>query len=213
MKSTNRVCIQCGEPFIGRADKKTCSDACRAQHRRDALAESENWTQEEEPEVYLQNEPRSSTPYTMAIPQRHVPEYVERQDTLADVFARLAREREIEAVEKENGKLDQRFCKFVNECLKADKMPFNDEDDDELQTWLDEVDELIVDYRAHSGLRVSNELTNGRLDDLHWLSDKFRRMLVKWQKQPTSWLSANEPVYLDISDKRRLHLREHLLKR
>ena len=37
MQQNERECPQCGNPYTGRADKQCCSEACKAQHRRDNL--------------------------------------------------------------------------------------------------------------------------------------------------------------------------------
>lgn len=109
-----------------------------------------------------------------------------------------------------NRKLDEQYIQFVNECLRADGDAFNDEDDDELQTWLDDADELIIGYRTHTGLHQLNNRAHARLDDLHWLRDKFRRMLTNWQKQEISRGRAPKPVELELSKKRVTVMRNHL---
>ena len=203
MKSTNRICIQCGEPFSGRRDKLSCSDACRAQHRRDNLSAADNWIEAEEPEEQEVYQPTRFKPDNrQPAVARPIPE---DDGPFEDLYTRLARERE----ENANKKLDLSYCKFMNECLKADGEAFNEEDDDELRTWLDEADELIIEYRTHTGLHQSDNRAHERLDDLHWLRDKFRQMLTKWQKQETSW-SGPKPVYLEFSEKRVALMRRHL---
>ena len=37
MQQKERECPQCGNTFTGRADKQFCSEACKAQNRRDNL--------------------------------------------------------------------------------------------------------------------------------------------------------------------------------
>ncbi len=127
------------------------------------------------------------------------------------LLAQVARGHKAKQEAEASRKLDERYEKFIDECLKADGEPFNDENDDELQTWLDEVDELIISYRTHTALGQSVNCTHERLDDLYWLRDKFSRLLIKWQNQATSWLRDLEPVYFELSGKRKALLRAHLL--
>ena len=109
-----------------------------------------------------------------------------------------------------NRKLDEQYTELVNECLQADGNAFNDEYDDELLTWLDGIDVLIIAYRTHTGLLQSDNRAHERLEDLHWMRDKFSRMFTEWLRQETSWVSGPKPVYLELSEKRVAMLRKHL---
>lgn len=38
-----KTCIECGEPFVGRSDKKFCSDACRNSHNNQVNKDDKNY--------------------------------------------------------------------------------------------------------------------------------------------------------------------------
>ena len=38
-----KTCIECGEPFVGRSDKKFCSDACRNAHNNQFNKDDKNF--------------------------------------------------------------------------------------------------------------------------------------------------------------------------
>jgi hypothetical protein len=213
MQYTELNCSQCGELMEGRANKKFCSAACRAQHFRDNQAGPDNWTEPTKPAlsgyhpVEVQQVP--------LLPTRPRPVFRDDEDedednSLQGLHNRVAKVFDARREADANRKLDEQYTQFVNECLKADGEAFNDEDDDELRTWLDEVDELIIAYRAHTGFHHLDNRAHERLEDLHWLRDKFRRMLTKWQRQETSWGSEPEPVYFELSEKRVAIMRKHL---
>ena len=214
MRYKEQNCSQCGEHMEGRANKKFCSAACRAQHFRDNQAEPSNWTEPIKPSlsgyqpVEVQQAPSMPT-RPISVPTDDEDE--DEDNSLHGLQTRVAKVFEAKREADANRKLDEQYVQFVNECLQADGDAFNDDDDDELQTWLDEIDELIIAYRGHTGLPQPDSRTHARLEDLHWLRDKFRRMLANWQKQETSWLSVPEPVHLELSEKRRAILRGHLL--
>ncbi len=38
-----KTCMECGEPFVGRSDKKFCSDACRNAHNNQVNKDDKNF--------------------------------------------------------------------------------------------------------------------------------------------------------------------------
>jgi hypothetical protein len=199
----------------GRANKKFCSAACRAQHFRDNQTEPDSWTEPIKSSrsgyqpVEIQQS-RSLPTKPSPLPTDDEDEDEDEDNSLAGFQKRITKVFDAKRETDANRKLDEQYMQLVNECLQADGDAFNDEDDDELRTWLDEVDELIIKYRTHTGLRQLDDQSHERLEDLHWLRDKFRRMLTKWQNQETSWGSTPEPVYLELSRKRVAMMRQHL---
>ena len=209
MRNTNRNCIQCEGPIEGRANKKFCSNACRAQHFRDNPTEMADTTTQVKLPILHKSTLQPNLPFIGKASLMSLAD--EEDDDTEDDYVRRARERkEKEAIEA-GIKLDVRYKKMINECLKADGTYFNDDDDDELQTWLDEIDELIANYHCHPGLHLSSSYTHQCLEDLYWMRDKFNRLLVKWVEQPSSWRYGVEPVYFEMSAKRKKLLRAHLL--
>ncbi|WP_022822077.1 hypothetical protein [Hymenobacter norwichensis] len=213
MRNINQNCIQCEEPMQGRANKKFCSNACRAQHFRDNPIETAAVITQVQPSTFRNPPVQYASP---PIEHARVMPLAEEEDDDEDdaddrIRAKIAQKRKAEEDVELSKKLDGRYSKLVDECLKADGTNFNDDDDDELQAWLDEIDDLIVDYRSHPGIDLSAGYARERLDDLHWLRDKFNRLLGEWVDQPTSWRHNIQPVYFEMSTKRKKLLRAHLL--
>ena len=209
MRDTERNCSQCGELMEGRANKKFCSAACRAQHFRDGQAEPDNWTEpmDPTPSGYQPVEVQRVPP----LPTQPRPAPMDDEDnSLQGLQKRIAKAVFANQEADANRKLDEQYTELVNECLQADGNAFNDEYDDELLTWLDGIDVLIIAYRTHTGLLQSDNRAHERLEDLHWMRDKFSRMFTEWLRQETSWVSGPKPVYLELSEKRVAMLRKHL---
>ena len=215
MRYTEQNCSQCGELMEGRANKKFCSAACRAQYFRDNQTEPSIGAEPMKPSLSGHQPVGVQQARFLPTSPKPVPRDDEDEDedegyTLQGLDKRITRIFDARRQADSNRKLDEQYIQFVNECLIADGDAFNDEDDDELQTWLDDADELIIAYRTHTGLQQSDNRAHARLEDLHWLRDKFRRMLTTWQKQEISRRNAPKPVYLELSEKRIAMMRNHL---
>ena len=104
--------------------------------------------------------------------------------------------------------LHKRYSTLIMQCLKANGAQ---QDEDDLEAWLDKFDEVTEAYRAHPALSQPLNQVHKRLEDLYWLRDKFQHLLDESLSQTAAWFSDDEPLYFDLSAKRLAKLRAHLL--
>lgn len=210
MRSANRECLQCGEYFEGRANKKFCTTACRAQHFRE---NQEGLSQDEEPQLgpsrqeITEHVIRPASNYKPPV-RFYEPDEDDEGNPGESWQQSLNRQQESRQKVKEIADIHQRYCQLVTGCLKTDGDALNDE---ELQTWVEDLDGLSDDYRKHPHLRLSANVVHERLEDVYWLRDRFRRLLDEWHEQSDSWFRSAEPVCFELPSKRRALLRAHLL--
>ena len=247
MQHQERECPQCGDPYTGRADKQFCSEACKAQYRRNNLddkftdddnaedddaddeewdAENDDWDADDEDEndeesykplhgkVSLIESPLSS------ITRLEQANEAERTRQLYALEAIRLRQLRIEAQLKEEAEEEAKeeaekikslhglYSALIKKCLKQDGQEL---DEDDLETWVDELDAAVEKYMSHPGLRQPDDKAHKRLKDLYWLRDMFSGMLAELKEQQASFFKSVEPVYLELPSKRKARLRAHLV--
>ena len=212
MPSSTNVCLQCGEAFNGRPNKKFCSESHKNQYHYDNREAARPAPAVAPPIVPIRVAPISIAKPTSSI-YRPVPlrEAAPKPDAYEPEQNWLARQDEDEEAEEQAEQardLHQRYSKIVVECLKANGA---EQDEDDLETWLDKFDEVSEAYRAHPALRQPPNQVHERLEDLYWLRDKFQSLQDEAVKQASLWFSDEEPVYFELSPKRLARLRQHLL--
>ncbi|GAB2466574.1 hypothetical protein GCM10011375_32680 [Hymenobacter qilianensis] len=230
MQLQERECPQCGDPFTGRADKKFCSDACKAQYRRDNLdgksvndeedkdeewdAENDDWDEDEEEGNVESNMPlygkvnlSESSPSSITRLEQANEEERKRQFHALEVIrlkqlrieAQLKQEAAEEAEEEAEKirTLHSLYSTLIKKCLKLDGQELDEED---LETWIDELDEASEKYLSHPGLREPDNKAHKRLKDLYWLRDTFSDLLTEFHEE-------GEPVFLELPPKRKARFR------
>jgi hypothetical protein len=239
MQHQERECPQCGDPYTGRADKQFCSEACKAQYRRNNLdnrfiddeaddeeydAENDDWDADDEDEdgeesntplygkVSLIESPISSiTRLEQAneaerTRQLHALELTRlRQLRFEAQLKEEAEEEAKEAAEKKKS-LHTLYSALIKKCLKQDGQELNEND---LETWVDELDTAIEKYLSHPGLRQPEDKAHKRIKDLYWLRDMFSGLLAELREQQASFFKSVEPVYLELPSKRIARFRAH----
>lgn len=208
MSSSTNVCLQCGEAFKGRANKKFCSEEHKNQYHYDNRGVTR-------PKSVIAPLRVATAPRDSPIPS--ITQRVPLREEAPEVYAYepeddwLARQEEEEAAEEraEQAKaLHKLYSTLIVKCLKANGA---EQDDDDLETWIDAFDEVSEAYRAHPALRQPPNQVHARLSDLYWLRDKFQSLQDESFKQASLWFSDEEPVYFKLSPKRLARLRENLL--
>ena len=116
-----------------------------------------------------------------------------------------AEEEAKEAAEKIKS-LHSLYSTVIKKCLKQDGQEL---DEDDLDTWVDELDVAIEKYSSHPDLRQPEETAHKRLKDLYWLRDMFNGLLVELREQQASFFKSIEPVYLELPSKRIARFRAH----
>lgn len=232
MQHQERECPQCGDPYTGRADKQFCSEACKAQYRRNNLdnrfiddeADDEEYDAENEDEdgeesntplhgkVSLIESPISSiTRLEQAneaerTRQLHALELIRlRQLRFEAQLKEEAEEEAKEAAEKIKS-LHTVYSALIKKCLKQDGQEL---DEDDLETWVDELDAAIEKYLSHPGLGQPEDKAHKRIKDLYWLRDMFSGLLAELREQQASFFKSVEPVYLELPSKRIARFRAH----
>lgn len=212
MPSSTNVCLQCGEAFEGRANKKFCSEAHKNQYHYDNREVARPTPVQAPPTL-----PLRVAPAPVAKPKLSIIQRAPLRDEAPELYAYepeddwLARQEEDEEAQEraEQAKvLHKLYSKLIVKCLKANGA---EQDEDDLETWIDEFDEVTETYRAHPALRLPPNRVHDRLDDLYWLRDKFQSLQDEAVKQASLWFSDEEPVYFELSPKRLARLRDHLL--
>lgn len=215
MSSSTNICLQCGEAFEGRANKKFCSEAHKNQYHYDNRE-----VPRPEPAAIVPlmsrvvTSPKSNSMFSSprrVYLRKEDPE-LQADELEEDWLARQEAEEEAEAEEKKQAEkamaLHKQYSALIVKCLKVDGMEL---DEDDLETWIDLFDEVSEAYREHPALRQPLNQTHRRLEDLYWLRDKFRDLLDESVNQLLSWFSDKKPVCFELSTKRLTRLREHLL--
>ena len=212
MSSSTNVCLQCGEAFLGRPNKKFCSESHKNQYHYDNRETALLKPVIVPPAAPLRVAPAPVSKPKLAITQRTSlreaapePDAYEPDD---DWLVRQEEEEEAEERAERAKALDKSYNTTIVKCLKANGA---DQDEDDLEAWIDELDEVTEAYRAHPALRLPPNRVHDRLDDLYWLRDKFQSLQDEAVKQASLWFSDEEPVYFELSPKRLARLRDHLL--
>ena len=212
MSSSINVCLQCGEAFEGRANKKFCSEAHKNQYHYDNR-EAVRPIPVMAPltaSIRVASAPiaKPKLSITQRAPLREeAPElYAYQPDE--DWLARQEEEEEAEERAEQAKVLHKSYSTLIVKCLKANG---TEQEEDDLETWIDEFDEVSEAYRAHPALRQPPNLVHERLEDLYWLRDKFQSLQDEFIKHASLWFSDEEPIYFELSPKRRDRLRKHLL--
>lgn len=237
MQYEEKECLQCEKLFEGRANKKFCSDTCRAQYHRDNLAtdnsQEEDWEDDESDPEEGSKTWQTKIPLLdedeLATPRVSTSEEVERAKSIYDVeVLRLeqykllmqrkkeaekaeAEEDALEEINKENNRikgLHALYSKLIKKCLK---MEGHELEGDDLEAWIEELDEASEEYQSHPGLRNPDDKAHRRLKDLYWCRDTFSGWLDKLREQEDSYFMMVEPVFLDLPPKRKAHFRENLI--
>ena len=247
MQQKERECPQCGNLFTGRADKQCCSEACKAQYRRNNLddkftdddnaddddaddeewdAENDDWDADDEDEndkdsytplqgkvSLIDNPPSSITRLEQAneaerTRQFHALEVIRLRQLRLEAQLKEEAEEEAREAAEEIKSLHSLYSALVKKCLKQDEQEL---DEDDLETWVDELDIAIEKYLSHPGLRQPEDKAHKRLKDLYWLRDTFSGLLTELREQQASFFKSVEPVYLELPSKRKARLRAHLV--
>ncbi|TVT37858.1 hypothetical protein FNT36_22120 [Hymenobacter setariae] len=229
-------CIQCGEQMEGRANKKFCSAACRAQHFRDNQDSANNYNDSVQPSTPDIEQPglpgtpaflnvQQTQPYAEVVQcqsqQYQTPQYQSRQyqSEVAtgnwDWAVQFMQEQDANREREKIADMHRLYSNLVVKCLKVDGTTL---DDNNIQTWINELDYVSSRYRTNPALSQAGNQAHERLEDLYWLIDKFRRLLEQWKEQPIllpskSYYPPNKakPVLFELSSKRRNRFRSHLL--
>ena len=210
MPTSELICQQCGEPFMGRSNRKFCSDA----HKN--LYHYENRDVPSPEPIRIQSVAKQVKSIPDVIPVYLAPQRVQMQDRPQNTETHDSRTRWLIQQEQEEAaeeaemksELHKQYSAIIVKCIKASGSEF---DGDELQTWIDELDAMSEKYRSHPDLQVSDDLVHARLDDLYWLRDRFKDLLEEFQDQEPSWGDEEEPMCFQLSAKRRDLFRAHLL--
>lgn len=211
MPSSTNICLHCGEAFEGRPNKKFCSETHKNQYHYDNREASGREPYTAPPVASHKIQIPIAKP-TFAPPQRV---YSQQDEPEVDAYESdddwLAQEEENEEAEERAEKakaLHKLYSTLIVKCLKANGA---EQDENDLEAWIDKFDEVAEEYRAHPALRQPQNQVHRRLDDLYWCRDKFQSLLDESIKQSSLWFSDDEPVYFELSAKRLARLREHLL--
>ena len=243
MKQKERECPQCGNSYTGRADKQFCSEACKAQYRRNKLEDKfeevveedtddevgdevddwdDDWDDDEDEEpnkpVYgrvnlIESSPSSINQFEQADEEErqmksNALELIRLRQVRIDAQLRQeAAEKAAEEADKIKS-LHTLYSTLINKCLKMDG---HELDEDDLETWVDELDVASEKYLSHPGLRQPEDKAHKRLKDLYWLRDEFSGLLAELREQQTSFFRGVEPVYFDLPSKRKARFRDHLV--
>lgn len=218
----------------GRANKKFCSAACRAQHFRDNQEQADSYndsvqlfTSELETPIAPQTPAflnvQETQPYTQVEQyqslQHQAPQYQGQQyqgNEVAEHWTvKLMREQEANREREKIASMHRLYSNLIVKCLKVDGTAL---DDTSIHTWINELDDTSNRYRTNPDLSQPVSQAHERLEDLYWLRDKFRKLLDQWKTQPIplpikSYHLPNkaEPVLFELSSKRRSRFRSHLL--
>lgn len=207
MNYEERECLQCGGLIEGRANKRFCSAACRAQHFRDT---------QDEPESDGEKAPNSAI-VRVAAPHWSAEQppatQVEPQGAVASWLVEFQRaeilRREAEKARRVAAQCDllhSQFTGVITDCLKAEGTSL---DKWALERKMADLDQLSTSYRTHPKLQHSGTRVYDRLEDVYWLHDKFRELLneLKSQYRP----GHPNTIMLEFSAKCRAKLRANLI--
>ena len=212
MSSSINVCLQCGEAFEGRANKKFCSEAHKNQYHYDnreavrpipVIAPSTASIRVASAPIA---KPKLSITQRASLREEAPELYAYQPDE--DWLVRQEEEEEAEERAEQAKALHKLYSVVIVNCLKANGA---EQDEDDLEAWIDKFDEVSEAYRAHPALRQPTNQVHERLEDLYWLRDKFQSLQDEAVKQASLWFSNEEPVYFELSPKRLVRLRQHLL--
>lgn len=212
MPYQERECLQCGNQFEGRSNRKFCASTCRAQFHRDNVGVDDNDYEEivdEEPNEpvhgkvnLLESSPSLINRFEQADEEErrkqfHALEAIRLRQLRIE--AQLRHEAAEEAQEKAEKieSLHGLYSTLIKKCLKIDQQEL---DEDELETWVDELDEASEKYMLHPGLLEPENKAHKRLKDLYWLRDMFSDLLEESNEE-------GEPVLLELSPKRKARFR------
>ena len=212
MSSSTNICLQCGEAFKGRANKKFCSEAHKNQYHYDNREVAQPKPVIAPPTAPLRVAPAPIAKPKLSIIQR-APLREEEPELYAyepedDWLARQEEEEEAEERAEQAKALHKLYSALIVKCLKANGA---EQDEDDLEAWIDKFDEVTEAYRAHPALRQPINQVHERLEDLYWLRDKFQSLQDEAVKQASLWFANEEPVYFELSSKRLARLRANLL--
>lgn len=236
MQYQERECLQCGNLFEGRANKKFCSDICRSQFHRDNGGaddtDNEEFEDEEAENSWGDNADSSDesglhstriVSYSQEespksfhnIEAERLKQYTIRTQLRKQAEAEEAEEEALEAARKatrEEAKqiksLHALYSTLITRCLKSDGQELNKR---ELKTWVNELDSATEEYMSHPGLRQPQDKAHKRLKDLYWLQDMFSDLLSELMKQQASFFKMVKPVFLELPFKRKARFRDHLM--
>ena len=207
MNHEERECLQCGGLVEGRANKRFCSAACRAQHFRDTQEEPRS-----DGEIFP-----SSAIARVAAPQWSAEQppatHVEPQGAVASWLVEYQRgetfRREAEKARRVAAQCDllhSQFTKVVTDCLKAEGTSL---DKWALERKMADLDQLSTSYRSHPDLQKLGTRVYDRLEDAYWLHDKFRDLLNELKSQYRPGYPGT--ILVDFTAKCRARLRASLL--
>lgn len=214
--SSVRFCPQCEEPFTGRADKRFCSTACRAQHFRDQqgpLADEvdPDLADEAAEDIALPGPPVGPpripdwAPADAGLSARQVDAVIaealrQHQQQAAQQAARVARQA-----------LHARYERGVETWLGVEEQPLAAR---AVRQHLQEVDKLVADYRAHPAINQTQHPTQQRLQVLYQVGDALRALQGELAEQAAGfrlWGAATPTATLTWSKKQRRAMRDSLL--
>ena len=216
MSSLTNICLHCGEAFEGRANKKFCSEAHKNQYHYENREVPQSEPATVVPlmsRVVLSPKPNSMFPSPRRVYLREENPELQADELEEDWLALQEAEEEAQEEAKKQAEkartLHKQYSALIVKCLKVDCTEL---DEDNLETWIEQFDEVSEAYREHPALRQPLNQTHKRLEDLYWLRDKFRDLMDEYANQPLSWFSDKKPVYFELSTKRLTKLRQHLLE-
>ena len=207
MNYEERECLQCGGLVEGRANKRFCSAACRAQHFRDT---------QEEPGSDVEKVPSTAMTHVAAphwYAEQPASTHVEPQGAVASWLVEYQRaetlRRETEKARRVAAQCDllhSQFTSVITDCLKAEGTSL---DKWALEKKMADLDQLSTNYRSHPGLQKSGTRVYDRLEDVYWLHDKFRDLLNELKSQYRPGYPG--AILVEFSAKCRAKLRASLL--
>ena len=239
MQYQERECLQCGNLFEGRANKKFCSDICRSQFHRDNGGvddtNNEEFDDEEEPEnddswrdnTNSSDESRLHGTRIVSYGQKESPasfhnieaerlkKYAIRIQLRKQAEAEEAEEEALEAARKavreEAKQIKSLHALYSALITRCIKSDGQELNKRELRTWVNELDSATEEYMSHPGLRQPDDKAHKRLKDLYWLQDMFNDLLSELMEQQASFFKMVKPVFLVLPTKRKARFRAHLV--
>lgn len=223
--TTLKTCLYCGEPIVGRADKRYCNNACKSRDFREqggarktvvintvaphlpakALGEPRSYSGKSASQAHQQAAPAPTLPPTdpsesvrneAAVPAPPPAKPIEQQ-IQETIDTILARGR-LEDLHRDYCKLIETFLEKEGISLAVSK----------LWSLKYDANSLIARYREHPQVKEASDLHRQRLDDLYTVLDVISEAHVDAQQQP--FWKERESSY-ELKDKQRRKMRERLI--